>query len=254
MRILGAGIAELRRRREVARRIASLPRVAGLATMPSRLGSLAIALPPILAQVDKLFLFLDGHDSVPAFARDPKIVVLHARDYVRLGCSGRYLGLVLDPMDCVYLSVDDDIIYPPNYVATLVRALARYGGRAVVGVHGERYRPPFASFRRSRVVDHFQDRMLRDRPVHALGGGTVAFLSSALAFDPRDWPVCNMDDLQLAITAERAGLPRICIRRGKNFLRAIAESQPDSLWKEAMRDESGHTRYVGELVRLMGVA
>jgi hypothetical protein len=254
MGILRERIADLKRRRELAREIDSLPRVAGLATMPSRLGSLAVVLPLILGQVDRLYLFLDGHDSVPAFARDPKIEVLQARDYVRLGCSGRYLGLVLDPIDCVYLSVDDDILYPPNYVATMLRGLARHGGRAVVGVHGERYRPPFTSFKRSRIVDHFQDRLLRDRRVHALGGGTAAFLSRALTFDPRDWPVCNMDDLQLAITAERAGLPRICIRRRKDFLRAVAESQSDSLWREAMRDESGHTRYMGELVRLIGIA
>ena len=70
--------------------------VAGMATMPSRAATFPLALRSILPQVDRLYLYLDGHFEVPEVARgDPRIVSILSRDVPDLRGNGKFLALSL---------------------------------------------------------------------------------------------------------------------------------------------------------------
>lgn len=210
--------------------------------MPSRAQTFATALKSILPQVDRLFVFFDKFTTVPAaFTGHAKIVPLSVAEHGDLHGSGKFLGVGLHADPCLYFCFDDDILYPPDYVAVMTRALNRHYFRAVVGLHGAFFQPPCLSFRRDRKVFHFAAELAVDAHIDILGTGTIAFHTGNFAIDPRAWPHHDMDDLMIAIEAAKREMPRITIRRPKGFLRALAENQSDSLYQSLNRDDSRHT-------------
>jgi hypothetical protein len=230
--------------------LARLAKVGGMATIPTRLGDLGAVLAQTLPQVDRLHLFLHGHETIPDIARQPKIVAHLAPRSHPYRASGKFYGLLHEPAPCLYIGFDDDILYHRGHVDRLIRALRRYRGRAIVGIHGYRFRSGQATFRSQRRSYHFEQRLLLDRVVDVLGTGTIGFVSSQLPIDPPSWPYGDMDDLMFAIEAERRGLPRVAVARPKESISAIAVNQDDSLWRIAMNDSTRHTEQVRLLLAL----
>src|SRR5689334_9730019 len=78
--------------------------VAGMATMPSRATTFPLAVRSIIDQVDRLYLYLDGHEEVPKSVRDnPRVIPIFAREEPGLGCDGKFLGVVREREPCLYI-------------------------------------------------------------------------------------------------------------------------------------------------------
>jgi hypothetical protein len=231
--------------------IASLPRVAAIATMASRVESFRKVLPVIHAQVDHVFIYLDGYTAPPSFLEGlDRISVRHAEDVGNLHASSRFLCLQHLATPAVVVIADDDLIYPPDYVHRLTDALHQLEGRAIIGVHGRIFIPPHRSYVRDAAPLHFAHGLAQPRQVHELGTGTCAFVSSHFAVDPREWDRNDMDDIIVATEAQRRGLPRIALPRAAGWLKAYAESQPDSLWARTKLDDAEQTRRMRALLGL----
>lgn len=93
---------------------------AHMATFPPRSAILMQTVASLLPQVDRLFLCLNQHDAIPpALAQDDRITaMIPDRD---LRDAGKFAFVPDD--DDIVLTVDDDILYPPDYVA---RTLAQF--------------------------------------------------------------------------------------------------------------------------------
>jgi len=222
-----------------------------MATMPSRAVTFPEALRSILPQVDRLYLYLDGHQEVPEASRhDERIIPIFSRDEPGLAGAGKFLGLERETEPCLYVTVDDDILYPPNYVAYLAARLRAHGSRAVVGVHGSVHHRPLTSYKRNRDIFHFTGQLKFEQTVDALGTGTTMFDTAVLRFDVRRWPQINMSDLDVAIEAAKSRLPMICVARRRNFLQALSNDQPDSIYSAMSRDDSRQTSRALELLAL----
>jgi hypothetical protein len=224
-----------------------LPRIGGIATMPTRAHSFSRVLTDILAQVDRLFVFLDKHDSVPpAVADRQNVTPLLPAQFGELGGAGKLLGAKLHASPCLYFCFDDDILYPANYVEVMTRALMRYYGGAVVGVHGAFFCPPHLSYRDNKLVVHFAGALNCDVAVDTLGSGTMAFCTEQFRPNPCDWPYTDMVDLMIAIEAAVQRLPKILIRRPAKFLRPIEERQSDSVFRRLLTDDARQSRIMRE--------
>ena len=123
---------------------------------------------------------------------------------------------------------------------------------ALVGLHGVRYRNPQARFLTHRRSYHFERRLLTDHRVDLLGVGTVAFASDLMPIDPPSWTYGDMDDLMVAIEAERLGIRRIAVHRPYRSIVEVASDQPDSLWRSARLDDSRQSEQLAVLMRLSG--
>lgn len=221
------------------------PVIGTIATMPSRADSFAQMLDGVLRQVDVLYVFLDKYDEVPAhLKRKPKCRV-HLCPVPRLGAASRFLALRLFGKPAIVACFDDDIRYPADYVAVIRKALRRLDYRAVVGFHGQLFRPPYRSFVQHRTCLHFAEALDESTVVNSLGTGTAAFLSTALKVEPMRWRHPQYNDLYLAYAAARAGLPMISLPRPSGWIEAIAQGQADSLWHALKQDE----RLATELMR-----
>jgi hypothetical protein len=225
--------------------------VAGMATLAGRNDTFRRALPTIMGQVDRLYLYLDGYSEIPESVRgDPRLTAVLSHDLPNLHANGKLLGLALEPGDFLYVSVDDDFWYAPKLVGHLRAGLSRYDDRAVVGYHGVLLRRPLTGYNRDKRTIPYTSRPIEDRPVDAIGTGAAMFRSSNLRFDVREWPYTNMVDLGLAVEATRVKLPMISLARRKRYLQPLANEQPDSIAVHLRRDDSRQTALAQELLRL----
>jgi hypothetical protein len=224
--------------------VASLPRVASIATMPSRLATFRLVIEKILPQVDICFVFLDNFTETPSFIEgNSKVAILRSQEHGDLHSAGRFLALSALDRPSIISFIDDDIAYPDDYILKLVKSLGASSGETIVGVHGRKFKPPYVSYIQDVDCYHFAARLMRDTEVDELGTGTCAFVSKALNFDVRNWAYTDACDIQLAIEAHKRGIRRICIKRPQDWLSPYDQDQPDSCWTKTKGDSSRQNRH-----------
>ncbi len=217
--------------------------------MPSRATTAPRAIESILPQVSRLWVFLDRFDTVPDFAEHERIEVLRSQDLGDLRANGKFLALALDEEACTFFGLDDDVLYPADYCKTLESHLGRWPG-AAVGVHGGLLPPKVTSYAGDLKVLHRRAPRERATEVDLLGSDSVAFRTSTLRFDVRDWPDVNMVDLSFALTGRRRSVPLVTIPRKAYWMNALDENQSDSIWQGVLRDDTRQTELARELVAL----
>jgi hypothetical protein len=221
-----------------------------MATMPSRAETAPRAIASILDQVDELWLFLDRFDAIPEYALRERIHVLRSQEVGDLRANAKFLHLSLHERPCTFFGVDDDVLYPDDYCATLESWLRRYSDAAIVGAHGGLLPAPVGSYSRDLKVLHRRAAQGEAREVDLLGSDSLAFRTSVFGFDVREWADVNMVDLSFALTARRRSMPLVTIPRRAYWMQALDEDQDDSIWLSVLRDDSRQTVLAQELVAL----
>lgn len=228
----------------------SLPRIAGMATMPSRAATAPLAIESALPQLDRLWLFLDRFDAVPSYAKDHRIRVVRSQDVGDLRANGKLVGVALEDEPCTFFGLDDDVLYPVDYCVTLETHLDRYRGAVVVGVQAAVLRTPMHSYGRDMKVLHRRAGQERSEGVDLLGSDSLAFRTTLLRFDVREWLDRNMVDLSFARLARERSIPLVKIPRAAYWVRALDENQEDSIWMGVLADDSRQTELACELMEL----
>jgi len=198
--------------------------VATMVTQSHRLEQSVIAANSLRGQVD--LVKIHQQDMVGAWhdTRGYKGDVELSASRLNFGAEVRYdIPEIQEPKghDMLILGVDDDIIYPPDYVETM---LAQDWTRtSVYGVHasilrGERWQ--------DREVIHFTKASHR-RAVDVLGGGTVAIRMPAFgAWSYPDDVAMNIDDVVLGLECKRRGVKPWCVDRPAGWLQPIETTGP----------------------------
>lgn len=219
--------------------------------MPSRIEGFEKVVATIRPQVDHMFVYLDGFADVPTFLQDHRNVsIRRAEELGDLHASSRFLCLQELRQPALIFTIDDDIIYPHDYIAVLSSLIEKVQGKALIGLHGRIYLPPHRSYVTDGMCVHFASEQKRPRHVHELGCGTLGFLSTSLPIDPRNWPRYDMDDILISIEAHKLGLPRISAPRPQGWLKPYAENQEDSLWVQTQKDDSAQSEAMRALLGL----
>ena len=231
------------------RDVLRMPRIGTVATMPSRQKTFQKVLPLMAPQVDHIFVFLDGFDVIPShLVAMPNVTIIRSQDAGEYHAAGRFLCLRLLKEPSVVVPFDDDIRYPRNYVARLVKALAAVNGDAVVGFHGTTFKPPYKNYVRDSHRYYYLHGQLTTKQVDQLGAATVAFCSDRLNFDVRNWKTFRSNDVLLAQEAKNKHLPMFCIPRPWFWMRPYLEPQKYSIWAEAKRDPTEKSALMRELI------
>jgi len=231
--------------------IGKLRRIVALPTMLTRLESLRQSVESIIGQVDNIVLYLDSPEMPPPWLHGmEKVELVRLRPGTELHSEARFLTLSKSKKPFLFFSIDDDIIYPPDYIQNLTLEIIKAGGKAIVGVHGRIFTPPHQSYKNDSICYHFEKDLICNTHVHVLGCGTIGFISSILSFNPSSWPYSNMSDVQLSIEAQKKCIPRICIKRPKNWLRAAAQNQNDSIWGSLKRNDENQSGMMRLLLNL----
>jgi hypothetical protein len=208
--------------------------LASLASIPSRVDGLRQVVAWLRPQVDELVVYLNGHERVPAFLDG--VTVVRSQEHGDRGDGGKFFPA--GRHTGVHLVCDDDIAYPPDYVAALLDGIERHGRQAAVGFHASTLRQPFTHYHRSRSISHMSLAVPQDHAVHVLGTGTAAYHTSTITVSPRDFPVPNMADVWFALLGQRQQVPFVQLRRNAGWLNELARadgSHYDGIYVRARR-------------------
>lgn len=103
-----------------------------IATIPDREKMLTRTVESLRDQADQINLMLNSYDHVPSVAGTPKVAV-YFRDNIK-GDAEKFYGL--GGIDGYIFTCDDDLIYPPDYVSSMLLGLVKLGNQAILTCHG----------------------------------------------------------------------------------------------------------------------
>lgn len=192
-----------------------------MATIPSRENILGDCVNSLLAQLPEngtIRVCLNGHDHAPDCLDDSRIEVVWSQDVGDFGDAGKFHWL--GKVSGYYLSVDDDIVYPPNYIKNIVAAIEAKGRKAVVGYHGILY-PENLKAINDRITYACLQDVAEDHGVHALGTGAMAFHTSLMPDDVSQAQIFktpNMADVWFARFCQNQKIPMISLRHRAGYL------------------------------------
>jgi len=226
------------------------PVVASLCSIPSRSDALVKTLRSIEKQVDHIYLYLDGYDRTPGYVYELscEVTVVHSRDVPNLRDNGKFYPLQKLNKDCYFFTMDDDIVYPPDYVNAMIKKLDFYEQAVAVGVHGvflpenaERY---FSGFRKSY---HFKYKLESDTLVSNLGTGTVAFHTRYFStLSVEEFSETGMSDIYFSIFCKNHGIPMVCIARPDDWLCEVIPEDTNTLYHEFKRADDKQAALVAD--------
>lgn len=205
--------------------------VAHLATYPARAALLAANIAHLRALFPKLVVCLNGYQAVPDFLLGDERVAAFIPD-TDLKDAGKFAGDTGAAQ--LHFLVDDDLVYPDDYVTRMVAHAQAHGAPAVVGVHGVDYRFWYRGGARGRRVFHFRSALGKAREVDALGTGTVLVSGSGLPPLSYMQDAAGFVDIRFARWCAERRLPRICVTRPAGWLRQCEFDGPN-LFDEVTR-------------------
>lgn len=186
--------------------------VAGLATIPSRLEQVKKTIESLLPQVDKIHLALNNFTGVPEELMEisPKIWIT-----TRQGADEQKFWKV---DGSIYLTADDDLVFPANYVKVIKEKLTHYD---IISFHGRNFnRFPISSYYKSAGSKYrCLDKVSTDIPVQVGGTGCMAFKPSNFRVTLNDFPSKYMADVHLAIKARKEGKRIMCIAHESGWIK-----------------------------------
>jgi hypothetical protein len=194
--------------------------VCGIATIYDRRDSLRETIESIIDQVDKLIVYQNGYKEFFEFLKNDKIELISSIDTgIDMGDAGKFY-CIDKYKDCYYLSIDDDLIYPKNYVNTLISKLMEYNDEIIVTFHGRILKTDAKSY----YKDHYKsfrclDNVENDEFVHFGGTGVMGFHTNIVKMKFEQFKYPNMADIWFGLFASYNKIPILCTSHKKNWIK-----------------------------------
>jgi hypothetical protein len=125
-----------------------------------------------------------------------------------------------------FFTVDDDIIYPEDYVNTMKKAIDGYCHKAVVSVHGGKLPSQVTNFAGQRGGYHFNGAVGQDSYVNIVGTGVTAFHTSTVPMLTECMP--RHSDLAFAKYCQKNKVPMIVLKQKGGRFGSLPN--PFTLW------------------------
>jgi hypothetical protein len=193
--------------------------IAGIATHPPRSDMVFSAVASLAHQVDILYINLQEYDYIPDW------IFKFRNVFPLLDTKGLYQErgkfALTNHVNGYYFSVDDDIIYPGNYVETLIAALKKYKDKCLVCVHGSKLLHPFKDYYTSRQIYHMESHLENDTPVDIPGTGTCAWHTDSIDIPWRQFDCAYMSDVWISGFLHEKNIDAICIAHQQHWLKPL---------------------------------
>lgn len=184
--------------------------------------------------VDKFILHVNGKEKPPNLPEDDRLeVVLSAINYAD---NGKFKHMTNH--NGYFITADDDICYPNDYVETMISNLNKFANSVILGVHGAVFPvgPPltrWSEYRELRRTHIFSKANAEFIQVNCIGTGTMIFHSQIGIPDFRKMDTLRMVDLHIAVWAQRQGIQMYSCPRPENWLSEFEIEQDTRIWAQA---------------------
>lgn len=218
--------------------------IAGVASIAEREASLLDTIESIKGQVDRIHVFLNGYFRRPYFLDDPKIKVYRSEEIKNMGDAGKFYHI---PEKCYYFSLDDDIMYPPDYIQDLKAKIDSYQRSKVISYHG-------VYFPNQRVMSYYRGNrrpysclhsLTKDTPVHVGGTGVMGFHTDTLQVRYEDFHSANMADIWIYKLSQEQKVGIICASHKEGWLKLNPRvDEKKTIWAEYNRNDAPQTEII----------
>lgn len=190
--------------------------VVAMSSFPARKNGMVKVIKQLISQCDKMLIWLNDYDKVPSELKQfgNKIEVHLAGKLSCLKENGRYTWID-EYKDAYYLTVDDDINYPKDYVQQMVAEINRYKQNAIVSFHGT----IFANDK-SETFYSFQMDVPYNIQVHRVGGGVMGLVPEKIKLKcPKMQELVTWDgDASLSVWATQHKVKKYVVAHRKGYL------------------------------------
>jgi hypothetical protein len=221
--------------------------ICGLATIESRKDSLMVTVKSIIDQVDKLIVYQNGYYELFDFLVNPKIQVISSLTTgIDMGDAGKFYKLT-DYDNCYYLSIDDDLIYPTNYVEHMVARCKEFSNKRVITLHGRKFnKKPIKSFYRSyEEFYHCLKDQKKDGLIHFGGTGVMCFHTSLMKIPFKYFEHPNMADVWVGKYCIENNIEVLSIAHKKDFL--TYQPQTETIFDTHSKSDDIQTKIVNDV-------
>ena len=168
----------------------------------------------ILPQVDSLNIYLNSWENVPDYLDSDKINFIKSQDAIGdIGDRGKFYWC--EKIDGFHLTIDDDIIYPADYVKSALKALNQ-NGKSIITYHGSKLTSE--KFSEKLTVSHFSKKSEIDQVVDIGGTGVMAYMTSDIKVNFDSFKCDFWADGWMAIEAKEQDVPIIALSHEDGWL------------------------------------
>ena len=184
--------------------------ICGLATVIGREEALKDTVLSIINQVDKLIIYQNGYKQIFDYLNNEKIEVYSSIDTgIDMGDAGKFYKLS-DYTNNYYLSIDDDLIYPTDYVSNIIDNLKNYNNSVIITHHGRILKINALSYYKdSKLKLRCLDNVESHQAVHFPGTGVMGFHTSKVKITFNYFKIPNMGDIWVGLYARENSVPII---------------------------------------------
>lgn len=211
---------------------------------PNRLTALRQAVGSIRHQVDIVRICWNNYTAIPTGFE-------FAENYIPpidLADNGKF---VFRPTpNEIYFTCDDDILYPPNYIANTLPYLSAH---PIVTYHGRvlSQQGTHSYYRGGHLCYSYLSDVTAPIQVHVGGTGVMAIDTDVIDFESVSLsPILHMSDLILSRAI--APTPIICLPHSHGYFKAIKTGQ-DTIGNKFREDESKQIAIMKEILTIFGL-
>ena len=183
-----------------------------------RIDSLEKTIKSIYNQCDVINVALnDNHNNIPQFLYDTKINLFLTDN--SLGDAFKFFGLTSCDRG-YFLTIDDDLIYPSNYVEYMVDKCKEYNNTKVVTLHGRNFSKfPIGSYYRSATERYScLGTVKNDVKVQFGGTGVMCFHTDLMRIPLEYFQQPNMADVWVGKYCIENNIEIICAKHTKGYI------------------------------------
>ncbi|MCA0404374.1 MAG: hypothetical protein LCH30_11410 [Proteobacteria bacterium] len=218
-----------------------------IASIPERISQLEITIESFLKKVDSIQVYLNSYSSIPSFLNHKKICVFTSQEYGDIGDIGKFYQI--EQQNGYILTIDDDLIYPSDYVDSMIRKIDFYQRKVFICVHGNILpKQKLASYYKDKQGVHFEKALLKDIRVDIPGTGTLGFHTDNIKISQQIFASPNMTDIWLGAYARQNNIPIISILRQCSWIiQARGEVFQRSIYQASFQKDSYQTQVVNNI-------
>jgi hypothetical protein len=222
-----------------------------MGTIPDRISILELSINSIIKQVDRLYISLNdwNKNEIPIFIRNNKKIKYTICNNSGINVCERWLFCKNFKSFDLIFCIDDDILYPPDYVEKMTSKLAVYNNKAFITVHGYSYIDfPINDFIKDKKdFCHFKSEVKISKKVSVPGVGTMLSPASLIDIDKISFIPYN-NDLCMSKYARDMNIPIICIEREANWLSPISQNIGNKVFKLKEKNRDKQTKIINEVL------
>lgn len=195
---------------------------ANLATIEARKENLQQVVDSLRFQVDVVRVY--GNDYLPKIIGD-NVQVFTGCDYTD---NAKFFWL--PKSKGIYLSCDDDIIYPPDYVSTIKKAMKKYPNTWLT-FHGRKLKGLDLDYYSEHYIYSCLRKVSADYQIDVPGTGVSAFHTDTIKFDSTEWDDYRMSDLLVALELAKAKVRIICLQHKMFWIKSAESHLRESIYR-----------------------